>query len=494
MGTQYLVKRCGLMLAVLAFFAHGLGAQDADWDKTLKTDLEKMAATLTANLKPWTVPATVFKVESYGAVADGTTVNTAAIQKAIDDCAGKGGGLVLFAKGDYVTGTIELKSGVMLEVALGARVLGSTRLADYPEKIEQFKSVMSENHQYRQSLIYAEKADKVGIRGGGEIYFRGEKENFPGPETIGATVGRPFGIRMIQCRSVVLQEITLRNSASWLQSYLDCRDLIFDGIRVENHANFNNDGLDPDGCTNLIIRNCIINAEDDAMCLKGCSGRPTQNVLIENSVFVSTCNALKIGTDTQGDFRNILCRHLKLGGVPEGMPSMRGHEASTGITLATVDGGNVENVLIQDVMIDRVRCPVFLRTGKRLRVMPGAPKPAIGYLKRILIDGVTGAENKRQGSLISGIAGKPVEDVIIRNYKIGMAGGGAATLAGLPVAEKETGYPDAQEFSRGGLPAFGFFIRHARNVRIEDAIVTPAKPDQRPQFVLGVDVENVIAK
>ena len=83
-----------------------------------------------------------------------------------------------------MTGTIELKSGVMLEVAKGARVLGSTNLKDYPDKVERFQSVMNVIHKYRISLIYAERAERVGICGGGEIYFRGEAKNFPGPETI----------------------------------------------------------------------------------------------------------------------------------------------------------------------------------------------------------------------------------------------------------------------------------------------------------------------
>jgi polygalacturonase len=282
-----------LILSLFAQFA--MLSQSTNWDKSLRKSLDKMSDSLTTNLKPWIVPSKFYKVEDFGAVNDGKTINTTAIQHAIDSCFKTGGGLVLFSKGDYVTGTIELKSGVMLEIAKGARILGSLNLADYPEKIEVFKSVMSENHKYRISLIYAENANNVGIRGKGEIYFRGEKVNFPGPQTTGEIIGRPFGIRMIQCSNVVLQDIFLHNSAAWMQSYLYCKDLIFDGIRVENHANYNNDGLDPDGCTNVMVRNCFINSEDDAMCLKGCSNKPSQNILIENSTFVSTCNALKIG-------------------------------------------------------------------------------------------------------------------------------------------------------------------------------------------------------
>lgn len=485
------VAICTALIGVALFYRSAPAGSDLAWETPLKSDLEKLADSLNRDLIPWKVPDHLIKVEDFGAVAGTARVQTAAIQRAIDACSAKGGGVVLFSRGDYTTGTIELRSGVMIEVAKNARILGSTDLRDYPEKIEHFKSVMSENYRYRQSLIYAENCDGVGIRGEGEIWFRGEKENFPGPENATDITGRPFGIRMIQCRHVVLQVISLRNAAAWMQSYLDCRDLIFDGIRVENQANFNNDGLDLDGCTNVIVRNCFISSEDDALCLKGASGKPSQNILIERSTFVSSCNALKIGTDTQGDFRNIVARDLILGGIPEPLTAITGHEAISGVTLATVDGGNVENILISDVSINRVGCPVFLRIGKRGRVMTGTA--GVGYLKHIVIENVTGDENLGLGSFISGIKGHYVEDVIIRNYKINTRGGGDASLASSQVAEAEDGYPDARLIFGNGSPAYGFFIRHARRITFIGAGVTTLIPDARPEFASGGDVVDVFA-
>lgn len=466
-------------------------SQTITWEKAQRVRLEKMADSLSKNLKPWKIPSKIFKVEKYGAVGDSIQVNTKAIQTAIDICAQEGGGVVLFSKGQYVTGTIELKSGVMLEIAQNAKILGSTNLTDYPEKIESFKSVMSENHKYRQSLIYAEKCSNVGIRGKGEIYFRGEKTNFPGKETIGEIVGRPFGIRMIECKNVVLQNIFLHNSAAWMQSYIYCQNLIFDGIKVVNQANHNNDGLDPDGCTNLIVRNCYINSEDDALCLKGASGKPTKNILLENSTFLSSCNALKTGTDTQGDFYNIVARNLKLGGIPDEQIAPKGHDASTGITLATVDGGNVHDILIENVTIDKARCPVFIRIGNRLRAMPNTPLKEVGYLKNIIIENVSGENNYKQGSLISGIKKHPVEDVVIRNYHVKMAGGGDSSLIKKEVPEKEGGYPDAQEFQKQGLPSYGFYVRYATNINIINAGIAPEKPDARPIIAVGKETGNI---
>jgi hypothetical protein len=256
---------------------------------------------------------------------------------------------------------------------------------------------------------------------------------------------------------------------------------------------YNNDGLDPDGCTNVIVRNCFFNTEDDAMCLKGASDRPTENVLIENSTFITTCNALKIGTDTQGDFRNVLARNLVLGGIPDSLVSSSGRQASTGITIATVDGGNVENIYINEVVINQARCPVFIRIGNRLRVMSGLPRPPVGYIQNVFIENVTGKQNFRQGSYIAGIPGQKIDNVIIRNYDIEMEGGGTEVMAKAPVAENEGGYPDAHQFSVSGLPAYGFYIQHASNILFDTVSITPTANDYRPEFITGNDVANVVA-
>ncbi len=489
---NYLTKIRAYLVVLIAICSFGTSySQKSSWENELEVKLNKIADSLSSNLKEWEVPARIFKVEDYGAIADGQTVNTVAIQKAIDTCSLSGGGTVLFSKGNYVTGTIEIKSNVMLEISKDAKILASTNLDDYPKKIESLKSIMSEMYKFQQSLIYAEKVNNIGISGEGEIYFRGEKVNFSGPETRGLIVGRPLGIRMVECKNIVVKDILLRNSAAWMQNYLDCENLIFDSMKVINHANFNNDGLDPDGCKNVIVRNCFINAEDDAICLKGASNRPSENILIENSTFISTCNALKIGTDTQGSFKNIIARKLILGGIPDSLESLMGNEASTGITLVTVDGGNVENILISDVTINQSRSPIFLRIGDRGRVMEGVEKPAPGYLKKIIIRDVKGEKNFRQGSFISGVNGYPVEDVIIKNVNLSMEGGGTTEMADAPVVEDEGGYPDAHQFSREGLPSYGFYIRHAKNIVLENINISPKKEDDRPLFKSGDDIQNV---
>lgn len=466
-----------LLLSLLTCMALEVRSHDC-----LIDNLAVMADSLNVNLKPWAVPDSVFEVEHFGAIGDGQQLCTKSIQKAIDACSAAGGGYVLLDKGNYVTGTIELKSGVMLCINEGSMLLGSLDLKDYPEHKERLRSVMSELHKYRLSLIYAEDVNNVGICGHGEINFRGERKNFPGPETIGEIVGRPFGIRMIKCKNVVLKDITLRNAAAWMQNYLVCQNLIFDGIKVYNLANVNNDGLDPDGCRNIIVRNCLIKAEDDAFCLKGAGGQPTENVLVENCTFLSTCNAFKIGTDTQSDFRNILMRNVMLGGFGDKTVGFRDRDdCSTGITLETVDGGMVENIAILNVDISNSRCPIYIYIGDRGRVID-REKPKAGHLRNVIIQNVTGKDNRIQGSLITGIPEQHVEAITIRNVWLEMSGGGTQRLRTGKVPLR-TRYPDAQSYCRYGLPAYGFYIRNADNVILKNVNVIPKRGDAREMII-----------
>lgn len=486
---KYSTLRRGLFFALLAggvLRAQLPSATPGAWETALRSNLSQMADKLTASLKPWQVPVRSFAVEDFGAVSDGVTVNTAAIQKAIDACSAAGGGTVVLAKGDYVSGTIELKSGVMLQVGKGARLLASTQLGDFPGKIPVHATIMDFYYRETKSLIYAENCERIGICGEGEIDGRGFPANFPGKESTGWMPGRPFLIRVIACRNVVMDGIHLRNSAAWMEDYLACDNLIFQGLHVENQANKNNDGLDIDGCHNVIVRHCYLNAEDDGMCFKGASGRDSENVLVENCQFYSTCNVLKFGTDSQAGFRNVLIRNVEVGGPPPGTASLLHRSAISGIAWESVDGGVLENVLCLNVHIENARVPIFLRLGNRGRVMPGQAK-TVGAIRHIIFDGLTGDGLQRYASIISGIPGSPIEDVVVRNVTFSVAGRGKPPTK--PVDERGDHYPEATMF--GESPAYGFWIRHARNITFSNVVVSPQKPEGRPLFALGIDVEGV---
>ena len=476
-------------------FANPMGGK-RDWEMILRNDLERMAQNLNETLKPWDVPNRTFVVEDFGAIGDGKTINTKAIQKAIDACSKQGGGVVMFSKGEYVTGTFRIKSGVMIEITQDTKILGSTDLKDYPHCVAKRKTVMDTHMDITQSLIFAEEAECIGLRGPGTIDFRGTRENFPGAETVAKLPGRPFGIRVIDCKRVVIQNINLTNSGSWMQDYLNCEDLIVDGINNFNHTNFNQDGLDIDGCYRVIVRNCFFNVYDDSMCFKGASLRTTSDILVENSTFHSLCNSFKFGTDSQADFRRVLVRNCVLGGPKKGMPTFqpRGKRtrSSTGITLTAVDGSDVEDVLFQNLTINNADCPFYFQIGTRGRLMPGMPKAPIGRIERIVIENVKGTNNGVQGSLITGVKDRFVQDVIFRNINIETVGGASPETINKEVGEHLQKYPDAFQFNqRIGLPSYGYWFRYARNIELYNVNINPQKKDPRPKFGKGLIVEDI---
>ncbi len=492
------MKKCLLTLFVIALSVGARAAEpqpfgERDWEQRTRNSLERMADNLSQTLKPWKVNDRVFKVEDYGAVGDGTTLNTTAIQSAIDECSKFGGGVVLFSQGEYVTGTIRLKSGVMLEIIQGVTILGSTDLADYPDCIAKRRTVMDTHMDITQSLIFAEGETNIGLRGPGTIDFRGTRENFPGQETVAKLPGRPFGMRMIDCKGVVVQNINLKDSASWMQDYLNCEDVIIDGINNFNQTNWNQDGLDIDGCYRVIVRNCFFNVYDDAMCFKGASLRPTEDILVENSTFYSLCNSFKFGTDSQDDFRRVVARNLVLGGPAPGLPHQtKRTTSSTGISLVAVDGGDVEDILFQNIVINRAQCPFFFKVGNRGRLMPEMDKAPISKLRRVIVENVTGENNGVQGSLLTGIKEGYVEDIIFKNINLEMAGGANADVMTKEVGEHLASYPDAFQFNQNvGLPSFGYWFRYTRNVKLYNVNITTQKSDPRPMYDNGPGVDEI---
>lgn len=420
-------------------------------------------------------PATAMTVDvrHSGAKGDGQTVSTRAIQKAIDRCAAAGGGTVHFPPGKWLSGTLVLKSHVTLHLEAGATLLGSTDLAHYPEKAPRIPSY-TDNYVSR-SLIYAEDAKHVAIRGRGTIDGQGRHFFWKSWDKR----DRPFLIRMIACTDVLVEDVRLRNSAMWMQHYLVCERLRLRGMDVFNHATYNNDGVDIDGCRDVSISGCMFDTDDDALCLKSTQPRPTENVTISNCILSSHCTALKTGTESTGGFRNITVnncvivspRYSKaLWGFPEGR---------CGIALELVDGGTLENITISNVVIDGVSVPLFMRLGNRGRpYKDDVPKPPTGTFRNVVLSNIRATGASRIGVALAGIPGHPIEHVTLRDIRLEFAGGGTAKQARRKIEERVDAYPEADMF--GTLPAYGLYGRHLKNLRLENVQLVTAVPDARP--------------
>lgn len=424
-----------------------------------------------------TAEARVYDITDYGAVSDTTRLSTAAVQKAIDSCNAAGGGTVSVPAGNYKIGSIVLRSNVTLNLENGATLYGSTDIADYQPMTTDYVSLRTNVPTIQ--LIYADNASNVAITGLGTIDGRGNA--FPKLTWNDEGITRPHLLRLIRCSDVTVSGVTLKNSGCWMQHYLACDRVKIHGITVINRNNYNNDALDLDGCHNVTVSDIIADSDDDGITLKSTSPRLCEDITISNCVVSSHCNAIKLGTETNGGFRNIIVRGVVV--KPSADQSSRYFGLPTGhsaISLEIVDGGSMSNVDIADITITGTESPIFVRLADRRRpYAENVPIDKVGSisgirLHDILIDGAGPT-----GCSITGIEGHPVTDVQISDVTIRHAGGQPVTAA--PADEKIAEYPEATMW--GILPAKGFWLNHTRNVTFRNVNVITDAPDERPLFV-----------
>ncbi len=440
-----------------------------------------MASAAQANSDAATRRNQAFNILTYGAVEGGGTLNTEAIQKAIDECNQAGGGQVVIPAGKFLTGTIVLKSNVELHLQQDAVLLGSFDLKDYPVKLVKYRSYTDEYTD--KSLIFAEEQENISITGSGMINFQGEK--FPPSPRRNWYKTTPFGIRVTSCKNVTVTGVTLRNSAMWMQLYLNCDGVHIEGITVWNHARRCNDGIDIDSTRNVKILNCKIDALDDGICLKSTGPDPTENVLVSGCVVSSRCNALKTGTESTGGFKNIRFTNCKI--VPsKGDMHVRGHQEKGigGVCIGAVDGGVCEDITVDNITIEGTLAPLFLRLGQRnRRYHPDVEILKDSTMKNITFSNITvtgGTHN--WGCAFIGLTGNPIKGLKLSNITIESPGGGTKEEAERVVPEKVRPYPQATWW--GKMPAYGFFIRNVDDVQIDNVRFTTIQKDERPAFIL----------
>jgi len=399
-------------------------------------------------------------VRSLGARGDGTTLDTKAIQAAIDQCAKAGGGTVCLPPGRYLSGTIFLKSGVTVRITTGAVLMGSPRLEDYPSTIPAVRSYTDKYTD--RSLIYGEDLDQVTLEGGGTVDGQG------GLFKKGGYMVRPYLIRLVNCRDVTARELTLKDSPMWVQQYLACDRVMLERLKVFSKCNQNNDGIDIDGCHGVRIANCEISSGDDAIVLKSTLDRPCRRVVITNCILSSDCNAFKLGTESNGGFEDILLDNCVIYDTRLG-----------GIAIEMVDGGTLERVNVSNVTMRNVRGPIFVRLGDRGRPFKkDMDRPGVGILRDVSLSNIQAVGADHTGCFIGGLPGHPVENIRLSNIRLTFPGGGSAADAQRTLLERPTVYPEYGMF--GVLPAYGFYCRHARRISLHDVEVRLASADARP--------------
>jgi hypothetical protein len=401
----------------------------------------------------------VVDVRDCGATPDGKTLCTRALQMAVDRCASAGGGTVYLPAGKWLSGTITMKSHVTLLLDAGCVLLGSTDPGDYPETRPAVRSYT--DAYVCQSLIAGEDLDDIAIRGSGTIDGNGAAFRWKEYQN------RPYLIRLVNCRDVLVEGVKLRNSAMWMQHYLACDRVRIVGITVWNHATYNNDGVDIDACHDVTISNCMIDSDDDALCLKSTLERACKNVTVSNCVLSSHANAIKMGTESNGGFQNITITNCTICSPRYSQVTYGCQRGLAGIALEIVDGGDLDGVVLSNIAMRGVTVPIFIRLGNRARPFkPGMPKPEVGRFRNVSLNNIVATGVSNVGCSITGLPQHPVENVTFRDIRIEFEGGGSRAEAGKQVPEKADSYPESTMF--GVLPAYGFYCRHARGLKFCD--------------------------
>jgi polygalacturonase len=476
----------------------------------------------------------VYDVRTFGARGNGKTLDTPAINKAIDKAATAGGGTIHFPAGNYLSVSIHLKSNIALYLDHGATIIAAEPSRevkyDLPEPNQWDKYQDFGHSHWHNSLIWGESLENVSILGPGRIWGRGlvrsgsqsrtKEQNDASRDVQVNKSAAPFGypnprdtvepgwanksISLKLCRNVLIRDISILHGGHFAILATGVDNLTIDNLKIDT----NRDGIDIDACRNVRISNCTVNSPfDDAICPKSSFAlgfaRATENVTITNcqvsgydegtlldgtfkrdykthSVSGPT-GRIKFGTESNGGFKNITISNCVF-------------DYSRGLALETVDGGLLEDITITNItMRDITNAPFFLRLGSRLRGPAGG---VVGALRRVVISNVVVYNaSPKYGSIISGIPGHEIEDLKLNNIRIYYEGGGTKEQAALEPPEKENDYPEPAMF--GEIPSYGFFVRHVKGLEMSDIAVSYLKQDARPAFwlldVKGADFRNIKA-
>jgi len=462
----------------------------------------------------------IFDVRKYGATGNGKTLDTGAVNHAIEAAAAAGGGVVVFPAGTYLCFSIRLKSQVHLYLQQGSTIVAADSpkvgeqtgynggVYDAAEPMTAWDAYQDYGHNHwHNSLLWGEDIHDFSITGPGLIWgkglSRGTSHSADGPSFVAEQTGvGNKAIALKNCRNVLLRDFSILKGGHFGLLLTGVDNLTIDNLKIDTDR----DGMDIDCCQNVRVSNCTVNSPwDDGICPKSSYAlgyaRPTRNLTIANcfvtgyyelgSVLDGTfkkfapdfrvprTGRIKCGTESNGGFINVTISNCVF-------------EGCQGYALESVDGALLEDFAITNTtMRDLSSPPFFMRLGARLRGPKESTK--VGTMKRIVISNLACYNApQKQGSILTGIPGYSIEDVKLSNIYIETAGGATAEDAKVEPPELENGYPEPGRF--GPMPASGFFMRHVRNVEMSHVEIANTTPDARPAFYLtGVERADFFA-
>ncbi len=397
----------------------------------------------------------VFNVLDFGISGDGITVNTLAFQNLIDKCSATGGGTVFFPSGDFVTGTFQIKDNVNIYLSPGAAIHGSTKQEDYKNGC----------------LVYAEDAKNISITGTGKINGNGpsffEKYKAPdGEMKLRVRSWRPDRMfSFIRCQNLLLQSITIEKSPCWTIHPIDCKGVAILGITMLNgiyeEDGPNTDGINPDGCSKVRIADCYLECGDDCIVLKVTEKSETKicrDIVVTNCVLQTSQTALKIGTETHGEFRNITFSNCVV------------HDSGGGFGLLMRDGGLIDGMVVNNITVDCTHPKqqdgqgIYIWSGRRTEETPW------GMIKNVIVSNMT--IKAGGGIFITGAKERYIEGLTLENIKVHVTGGRITELHESP--------PDPFTAFGHFVAPYDIFCRYVNDLKLRNIqLVWPETEEDR---------------
>ncbi len=449
-----------------------------------------------------------YDVRDFGAIGDNSTINTTAIQTAIDQCS-RTGGTVSIANGCYLTGTLYLRDNIHMKVEAGAVLKGSSCISDY--STDTFKHMYKNEESLNICLLFAVDAQNIEISGMGCI--DGNAELFPA--SFDPQKNRPMIFRFLNCSHLSMHHLSIRNTPSWAAVWLYCSDIIVEGVTVDSSFRGTSDCLDFDGCENVRVTNCNLNANDDCLCLQSSRvDRSCQNISLTNCSFTSNWDAVRIGLLSRGNIENVTISNCVFHEI--------GH---VGLLLELCEGGDMGNMVFTGLSMKNTRIPIFLAFYQQ-RACVDAPEEVepMGHMRGFIFSSISctfkkmpekcsryveGVSEKNSLIFISGLPGHYIEDILFQNMFLETNGDGTGNdAAGVPVPEFDLEYLKGWwagiyrfDEDRIILPAHGVYARHVRGLRLSKVTIRSRFPDGRESIYVedgnniscdNLDVENYV--
>lgn len=456
----------------------------------------------------------IFDVRNYGAVADGVTNVTSAVQAAVDACHQQGGGTVLFTEGKYVLGTVFLKSNVRIEIQKSAEILGALSFYDYaPQEKIDYPAYQDQSHTYFDcSMFVGRNCENIAITGGGSIDMRSVWDE----DNVRDIVHRgPKCIALKECNNIEISGLKIDNVTDLAVYFAGCNNVDVYDMKLRVYI----DGISPDNSKNVRIHDCEIEAGDDGIVFKTSYTLNRldicKDIRVWNCKIKSRCTAIKFGTETNGGFEDIYIENIEM------------YETRiTGIAIESVDGAVIDGVTIKNVKMRNVGAPLFIHIGKRMRGPAGRdigrirnitlenitaegpyePYEVVAWNYRSFVAGDTYQEPWNMGTFeytndvgktandpwqitcnMCGLKGYPLENITLRNIYLHLDG--AVQEFNPVVPEEPKPYPEVNTYGRF-LPAKGIFFRYVNGLTLDHVVIKTYRDDVREDFVFD-QVENL---